>query len=88
LFLIEATGTINSRGEIAGIALQTSSGEVHAFLARPSTDEVATESAMAAALGQSRPGPKVVLPANVRKMLRESVGKTYLRGTLGGWNLK
>jgi hypothetical protein len=33
LILLEATGTINSRGQIAGIALQKSTGQVHAFLA-------------------------------------------------------
>jgi probable HAF family extracellular repeat protein len=88
LFLIEATGTINSRGEIAGFALQTSTGEIHAFLATPSTGKVASVSTTAAALGQSRRGPKVVLPANVRKMLRESLAKPYLRGRLGDWNPK
>jgi probable HAF family extracellular repeat protein len=35
LYLLEATGTINDRGQIAGIALQISTGETHAFLATP-----------------------------------------------------
>ncbi|MGB7731613.1 MAG: hypothetical protein WBL50_26575 [Candidatus Acidiferrum sp.] len=35
LYLLEATGTINDVGQIAGIALQISTGEVHAFLATP-----------------------------------------------------
>jgi len=85
LFLIEATGTINSRGQIAGIALQISTGEVHAFLATQSTGEFASESAT---LGETSRGPKVVLPENVRKMLRESRAKPYLRGGLGGGSLK
>jgi probable HAF family extracellular repeat protein len=85
LYLIEATGTINSRGQIAGIALEISTGEVHAFLATPSTDEIASESA--ATLGETSRA-KVVLPENVRKMLRESRAKPYLRGGLGGGNLK
>ena len=48
LFLIEATGTINSRGQIAGFALETSSGEVHAFLLTPSNSEFASDSATVA----------------------------------------
>jgi len=86
LFLIEATGTINSRGQIAGIALQTSTGELHGFLLTPSNNEFASSSATLAARGAT--SPKVVLPANVRKMLRESRGKPYLRGGFGGQSLK
>jgi probable HAF family extracellular repeat protein len=78
LFLLEATGTINSRGQIAGISLQTTSGEVHAFLLTPSNGGVASESATLAAQGQTRRGPKVVLPANVRKMLRLRLNHRYL----------
>ena len=37
LFLLCALAPINSRGQIAGSALQTSTGEVHAFLATPSS---------------------------------------------------
>jgi probable HAF family extracellular repeat protein len=54
LFLLEAVGTINSRGEIAGGALQTSTGEIHGFLATPSNGEVASETAAPAARGQTR----------------------------------
>jgi probable HAF family extracellular repeat protein len=86
LFLIEATGTINSHGEIAGIAVQISTGEVHAFLLTPSNSEFASASATLAARGET--SPKVVLPANVRKMLRESRAKPYLRGGFGGRSLK
>jgi len=39
-------------GEIVGVALQTSTGEVHAFLLTPSHDEVASESATLAARGE------------------------------------
>ena len=85
LFLLEATGTINSRGQIAGIALQISTGELHAFLATPSTGGFASESAT---LGETSRGPKVVLPENVRKMLREGRAKPYLRGGFGGWRPK
>ena len=86
LFLIGATGYINSRGQIAGLALQTSTGEVHAFLLTPNA-EGATLSAPAVPEGQSRRGPKVVLPANVREMLGK-LAKPYLRGRLQGLNLK
>jgi len=58
LYLIEATGTINDQGQIAGIGL-TSAGEVHAFLATPTMED-----------WESRERPKVVLPENVRKMLQ------------------
>jgi probable HAF family extracellular repeat protein len=77
LFLIEASGTINSRGQIAGAALQTTTGEVHAFLATPSNGEVASESATAAALGETSRGPKVDLPQDVRQMLREHLTRRY-----------
>jgi hypothetical protein len=63
LYLIEATGTINDQGEIAGIALVTSgeeSGEVHAFLATPTTE-----------LWPISERPRVVLPENVRKLLQQ-----------------
>jgi probable HAF family extracellular repeat protein len=86
LFLIEATGTINSRGQIAGFALEKSSGEIHAFLLTSSNSGFASESATLAARGET--SPKVVLPANVRKMLRESRAKPYLRGGFGGWSMK
>ncbi len=66
LFLLEAT-SINSRGAIAGLALQISTGEFHAFLATPTNGEVASESTTPVAQG---PSPKVVLPDNVRTLLR------------------
>jgi probable HAF family extracellular repeat protein len=74
LFLIEATGTINSRGQIAGFALQKSTGEIHAFLATPREEEEeedSAQSATAAALSVTSQSSKVVLPENVRKMLKQ-----------------
>jgi probable HAF family extracellular repeat protein len=88
LFLIEASGTINSRGQIAGFGLEKSTGEVHAFLLTPSNSGFASESATLTAQGETSRGPKFVLPANVRKMLRESLAKPYPRGGFGGWSLK
>ena len=84
LFLIEATGTINSGGQIAGFALEKSSGEIHAFLLTPSNSEFASATLAA----RAETSPKVVLPANVRKMLSESLAKPYLRGRFGGWRPK
>jgi len=60
LYLIEATGTINDEGQIAGVALVTSTGEVHAFLATPTT--------MYWPICDS---PKVVLPENARNMVQQ-----------------
>jgi probable HAF family extracellular repeat protein len=74
LFLIEAAGTINSRGQIAGYALQTTTSEFHAFLATP-RNSAPNDSATLAASGQTSQNPKVVLPENVRKMLRERLAR-------------
>ena len=60
LYLLEPTGTINARGQIAGYALVISTGEVHAFLATPT-----------GAYGATRESPKVVLPDNVRKLVQQ-----------------
>jgi hypothetical protein len=71
LVLINAS-QINARGQIAGLALEISSGELRPFLATPRHGEVADESAT----GAVRDRTKTVLPANVRNILRG----TYLRG--------
>ena len=60
LYLIEATGTINDQGQIAGIALQVSTGETHAFLATPTRE-----------IWPIRESPNVVLPENVRNLLQQ-----------------
>jgi probable HAF family extracellular repeat protein len=73
LFLINAGG-INARGQIAGLAFQTSTGEFHAFLATPMHGGVASESTTAAA---HRRGRKIILPENVRKMLRQRLDHRY-----------
>jgi probable HAF family extracellular repeat protein len=72
LFLVEAFD-INSRGEIVGLA-ETGTGETHAFLATPSSGASSTESTTLAAPGQISEHPKVTLPENVRKMLRQRRG--------------
>ena len=88
LFLIEATGTINSRGQIAGIALQISTGQIHAFLATPSNTGVGSGNATPAARGETSQSPRVVLPENVRRMLRERMARRYPYRGFGVWPLK
>jgi probable HAF family extracellular repeat protein len=75
LFLIEPTGTINSRGQIAGIGLDVSTGEFHAFLATPSSG--ASEIGSATSELRLQISPKVVLPENVRKVLRQRLGHKH-----------
>ncbi|HYB76853.1 MAG TPA: hypothetical protein VEE85_01520 [Candidatus Bathyarchaeia archaeon] len=64
LYLLEATGTINDSGQIAGIALQISTGDTHAFLLTPvyGQPKEATDDA---------PRPHVVVPENVRRSLQQ-----------------
>jgi probable HAF family extracellular repeat protein len=69
LYLIEATGTINDQGQIAGIGL-TSAGDVHAFLATPTVGD-----------WEIRERPKVVLPENVRNWLQQ---RRHPHGRFGG----
>ena len=77
LHLIDATGTINSRGQIAGIAIQVSSGEIHAFLATPCDDENDELSGFVgvARLATTEPKirPELHLSDNVRAYLRQGV---------------
>jgi len=74
LFLLAAF-SINSRGEIVGDALQISTGEVHGYLATPSNSQAASESAVS----ETSHRPKVVLPENVRKMIRERLGHPVIQ---------
>jgi probable HAF family extracellular repeat protein len=76
LYLLSAF-QINDRGQIVGDALQKSTGEVHAFLATPSNGGVASESVTSAAIRETSQSSKVVLPENVRKMLRDRLGHRY-----------
>lgn len=68
---------INSRGEIVGLGVQKSTGELRAFLLTPSKGEVAGESAAAAAQGNISERRTVVLPENVRRVLRQRLGSRY-----------
>jgi probable HAF family extracellular repeat protein len=79
LSMFAATG-INSRGEIAGVAFDGSTGACcHAFLAIPDDSEV-TENATPTAESEATQRPKPVLPENVRKMLQQRRGLGRLLG--------
>jgi probable HAF family extracellular repeat protein len=66
LYLIDSSGTINDQGQIAGYALQVSTGEVHAFLATPTWGywEISER-------------PRVVLPENIRRLLQQRRGGRF-----------
>ena len=69
-YLMWAFG-INEAGEIAGMAVETSTGDVHAFLATP------IKVAAAASANDSAEAPRttapIVLPDSARKLLRRRV---------------
>jgi probable HAF family extracellular repeat protein len=67
LYLMFAEG-INDAGEIVGLALQTSTGETHAFVATPSSTAAAAESLSPAAQAATSP---MVLSEDVRKQLQQ-----------------
>jgi probable HAF family extracellular repeat protein len=66
LFLMQAC-SINSRGEIVGLAVQTSTGDLHAYLATPSTGDGSATPAEQSGGGES---PKFAVPENVRAQMR------------------
>lgn len=65
LYLLEATGGINDLGWIAGIALQISTGDVHAFLLTPVHGKDATDAT------DNAPRQRVVVPENIRRALQQ-----------------
>ena len=72
LYLLEATGTINDRGQIAGYALVKSTGETHAFLATPVRGEAANARALATAAARARSvRPNISLPENVSNLQKQ-----------------
>jgi probable HAF family extracellular repeat protein len=74
LYLLEAMGVINDRGQIAGYAVQISTGEVHAFLATPNGSEALGEGTAIPPAGESVQRPNVILPEIVRKWLQQRQG--------------
>jgi probable HAF family extracellular repeat protein len=85
LSLFEPT-SINARGEIVGAALDTNTFEVRAFLATPCEGHDDSEcedegKGTADAPGETNQRPNVVLPENVRELLRQRMAQRYhLRG--------
>jgi probable HAF family extracellular repeat protein len=84
LTLLEATGTINSRGQIAGLALQKNTGQLHAFFATPCDEKHAENEGCKddaegtnAIRAESNERPKVALPENVRKLLQQQMARRY-----------
>jgi probable HAF family extracellular repeat protein len=75
LYLVVAFD-INDRGEIAGQAYQSSTGDFPPFLAIPSLD--GGDSATAESAAQVNPIPKVTLPENVRKLVQQRLGRRRL----------
>ncbi len=67
LYLILAFG-INDDGEIVGQAVDNTTGDLHAFLARPVPPEVSSPSVGQRATSKTTP---VVLPENVRALLQK-----------------
>ncbi len=65
---------INARGQISGLGVQVSTGELHAFLATPTPGDAASGGATPAARGEIRESPKVALPESVRKLLQQRLG--------------
>ncbi len=72
LFLLDASGRINAHGQIAGVAFDMNTGEVHAYLATPKDGAMQPTSSAAAAWKV-----KFVLPENVRTMLGRNMGLRY-----------
>ena len=68
---------INSRGEIVGLALDTTTQQFHAYLARPSDRDAA------AAKGKASPRAKVVLSEDLRMLLQQRLGSRYRIPGLG-----
>jgi probable HAF family extracellular repeat protein len=70
LYLLHGFG-INSLGQIVGFALQTSTGDVHAFLATPMPAEGNLASISPTAEGEIGATSKFALPENARKQLQK-----------------
>ena len=68
---------INSRGQIVGLGVVKSTGELHAFLLTPNNGEAVGESAASSLPGNISERPKVLLPENVRRVIRQRPGSRY-----------
>jgi probable HAF family extracellular repeat protein len=81
---------INDRGEITGLGLLPN-GDVHTFLLIPCEENHGDSECedegegTAVGRGETNQRPNVVLPENVRRMLRHRLGSRYHIPSLGGW---
>ena len=85
---LENADSINSRGQIAGKTTVQGTPVADAFLATPSYGEVASEGAARAATVATSQKPRVVLPENVRRMLRRRMARWYPYRGFETWPLK
>ena len=76
-FLVEALG-INDRGQITGYMLSRSTGEVTGFVLTPieGSEDDSEENVSGAQSSPDRSSP-VVLPENVRQLLRQRLNSRY-----------
>jgi probable HAF family extracellular repeat protein len=77
LYLLEATGTINDRGQIAGYALVIATGEVHAFLLTPT---LFTGAGATAASHETVLRPHVTVPESARRLMQRRLPYLRLKG--------
>jgi probable HAF family extracellular repeat protein len=68
---------INSLGQIVGLGVQKSTGELHGFLLTPADTEVARENATPAAQSEFSQSRRVVLPDVVRRALQRRLGSRH-----------
>ena len=83
LYLLHGFG-INSQGQIVGFALQTSTGEIHGFLATPISAVGNLASVSPTAEGEVGATSKFALPENARKQLQQQRGFSRLGVRLMG----
>jgi len=73
LFLVDVL-SINSRGEIVGDAVDINTGEAHAYLAIPMDGDDESEVIAAPVPNVIAQTQKLILPENIRRMLRQRLG--------------
>jgi probable HAF family extracellular repeat protein len=80
LFMVDPVG-INAVGEIVGLAIEKSTGQLRAFLAMPCDEGRANQDSCkdegAGVAPSETPTPKIVIPENIRKMFEQLPGSRY-----------
>jgi len=80
---LEIGNSINSRGQIAGMTSEPVTNLPAAFLATPSHGEGIGEIASPAVTQRTNPRPRVVLPDDIRRILRQRMGFRFAIPALG-----